>query len=196
MPRHILSTLNTEQSLPENPKFTELYERFLEQHNESKNEPVWKDEPKWEVTENTNETDKCDYNRFEPDIELEGKFDRGTSFSAGYDIYSTENVEIPPKEMVMIATGIKIISCPDNIYFKIHSRSGLFLKRRLEAFSGVVDSDYTGEFKVLLTNHGNEVQAINIGDSIAQFTIERFRTVSQDRVRLQNHNHSGFGSTA
>lgn len=163
----------------DNPLFEELYNKNFAQNNASDyaGEELYANKQPKQI------------------IKLSGKFERGTKYSAGYDVYSTESKEILPGKTVMFKTGIKIVSCPTNVYFKIHSRSGLFYRKKIEAFSGVIDADYTDEFKILLTNHSRKTVQISENDSIAQFTVEEYKLLINDKIKLQNHNHTGFGST-
>jgi dUTP pyrophosphatase len=162
----------------ENPRFIELYDK----HNLD-NEIMPQQQQRMPTTPP------------QQPCKLLGKFSRATQASAGYDLYTLEDVTIGPGQMEIINTGVRIQSCPNNIYFKIHSRSGLFFRQRLEAFQGVIDADYTGEIKVMLTNHGQHSQTIKKGAAIAQFTVENYNTLSNDRVKLKSHKHTGFGST-
>lgn len=87
---------------------------------------------------------------------------------------------------------------PKGIYGRIASRSGLSVKRGIEVGAGVIDSDYTGEIKVLIYNFGTETFVINIGDRIAQLIFEYYASpsfISINHLPQTFRNISGFGST-
>ena len=69
--------------------------------------------------------------------------ERKTKYSAGYDFYCPEEVRIPPKGKVVIATGYKVELEPDEV-LQIHIRSSLAMKRDLLMTNsvGIIDSDY------------------------------------------------------
>jgi len=125
----------------------------------------------------------------------------GSAEAAGADLYAclTEPVIIKPGESVFVPTGLAM-ELPKGYAGLIYARSGLACKRGLAPANkvGVVDSDYRGEFMVVLHNHGTMPQTIQHGDRIAQlvltpvFTpgfIECFELVDTDRST------GGFGST-
>ncbi len=69
----------------------------------------------------------------------------------GWDLYSTEYVEILSLNYKLIGTGIKL-EMPSYIYGRISSRSGLAVKHGIEVGAGVIDSSYRNEIKILLHN--------------------------------------------
>ena len=84
----------------------------------------------------------------------------GTKYSAGADLYSAEEeVVINPGETAFIGTGIAC-AIPNYKVGLIYARSGLACKKGLAPANkvGVIDSDYRGEIKVALHNHGKEPQ--------------------------------------
>ena len=122
---------------------------------------------------------------------------RGTSGSAGYDLYSATHCIIPKRERALVDTGIAI-SIPENTYARIAPRSGLAVKNGIDVGAGVVDYDYRGSIGVLLFNHSDSDFTVNIGDRIAQLIIEKILTPeilvvsSLDETKRGNN---GFGST-
>ena len=81
---------------------------------------------------------------------------------------------------------------------QIRSRSGLAFNRGVVAFHGTVDSDYTGEIKVLLFNFGREPVEIHAGDRIAQGALVRCEDIYFDAVDELPHSvraSNGFGSS-
>ena len=76
-----------------------------------------------------------------------------TDGSAGFDIYSTEDVFIRPNQTVTVGTGIEV-EVPEGHVLLLFPRSGVSAKTPLiqKNCVGVIDSDYRGEVKVLLQN--------------------------------------------
>ena len=88
--------------------------------------------------------------------------------SAGYDLYSTEDLVIPSLGTAKVRLGISI-ALPENTYGRIAPRSGLALKG-IDVGGGVIDGDYRGEVAVVLFNHGSTYR-VHRGDRIAQLII-------------------------
>lgn len=125
----------------------------------------------------------------------------GSAEAAGADLYACleESVQILPGESVFIPTGIAM-EIPKNCAGLIYARSGLACKRGLAPANkvGVVDSDYRGEFMVVLHNHGLEPQTVADGERIAQLIITPVFTPGYTEVEeLSDTERSGggFGST-
>lgn len=105
---------------------------------------------------------------------------QGYPESAGFDLYSNEPVVIEPKSRAIISTGIAIqmpsiqqsVQFPFRVYGSIRSRSGLSAKNGIEVGAGVIDSNYTGEIKVVLHNHSSNVFTASQGTRIAQLVFE------------------------
>ena len=125
----------------------------------------------------------------------------GSEAAAGADLYACldEPISVNPGESVFVPTGLAMeipVGCAGLIY----ARSGLACKQDLAPANkvGVVDSDYRGEFVVVLHNHGNEVRTVSGGDRIAQLVIAPVFTPGFYEVtELSNtqRDTSGFGST-
>ena len=125
----------------------------------------------------------------------------GSLEAAGADLYACleESVTIQPGCSVFIPTGLAM-EIPKGYAGLIYARSGLACKRGLAPANkvGVVDSDYRGEFMIVLHNHGQEAQVINHGERIAQLVVTPvftpgFAEVS-DLTDTQRAD-GGFGST-
>lgn len=122
---------------------------------------------------------------------------RGSDGAAGFDLYSNSTHELRPKDRVVVNTGITL-EIPPNAAGIIKPRSGIAVKYGIDVGAGVIDSDYRGEIKVLLINHGDEVFRIKAGDRIAQIL---FIQVIVDAVEADSYlsetdrGQSGFGST-
>ena len=125
----------------------------------------------------------------------------GSAEAAGADLYACleEDITIAPGESVFIPTGLAM-EIPRGYAGLIYARSGLACKRGLAPANkvGVVDSDYRGEFMIVLHNHGTKEQTVCHGERIAQLVITPvftpgFREVEEltDTERAGG----GFGST-
>jgi len=93
----------------------------------------------------------------------------GSEGSAGFDLYSVESKTIEPGKTEMIQTGISMEIDPAYCY-KFRDRSGLGAKG-ITHFGGLIDSDYRGEFKIVLSNTTSNPYNIEKGDRIIQVTI-------------------------
>lgn len=124
----------------------------------------------------------------------------GTIYSAGADLYSTEEkTAIPPHKTVFIGTGLAM-EIPQGYVGLIFARSGLACKRSLAPANkvGVIDADYRGEIKVALHNHSDEEQIIEEGERVAQLTILPYITAQYEEVETLEdtvRGAGGFGST-
>lgn len=134
---------------------------------------------------------------------------RATEGSAGYDLFSIENVSIPPGERKLIKTGVRL-AIPHWMYGRIAPRSGLAYKHGIDVMAGVIDSDYRGDVGVILYNSDKEnTFTVCEGDRIAQIIFEQchpfvFHRVFESRDLDDNTNTAqytsirydgGFGST-
>ena len=127
---------------------------------------------------------------------------RATSGSAGLDLYACidEPITLNKGDKAVIPTGIALGL--DDLHYAafIHSRSGLAIKHGIALLNsvGVIDSDYRGEFIVVLHNHGRETQVVSHGERIAQLVITPIVTpLFTDAEELSDTQRStgGFGST-
>ena len=125
----------------------------------------------------------------------------GSLEAAGADLYACldESVTIQPGSSIFIPPGLAM-EIPKGYAGLIYARSGLACKRGLAPANkvGVVDSDYRGEFMVVLHNHGSEAQCIAHGERIAQLVITPvftpgFAEVTELEDTLRSS--GGFGST-
>lgn len=125
----------------------------------------------------------------------------GSKFAAGADLYSAEDADvvIEPNETKFIGTGLAM-EIPEGYVGLVYARSGLACKRGLAPANkvGVVDSDYRGEIKVALHNHGKEAQTVEKGERIAQMVIAPYLSVNYeeaDALSETERGEGGFGST-
>ena len=119
---------------------------------------------------------------------------RGTSNSAGLDLYCTNDQVLEPG-LNIIPLGISV-EIPDNFYGRIADRSSM-ASRSLHIFAGVVDSDYRGEVKVIMFNFNQFPITIDKGSRVAQLIIEPYSNVTPIQVLTvtDTTRTGGFGST-
>jgi len=125
----------------------------------------------------------------------------GSVEAAGADLYACLDapVCIDPGASAFIPTGLSM-EIPKGYAGLIYARSGLACKRGLAPANkvGVIDSDYRGEFIVVLHNHGSETQQIVHGERIAQLVITPVLTPAFNEVAELSDTQraaGGFGST-
>ncbi len=119
--------------------------------------------------------------------------------AAGMDIVSAEDVTIAPAARHAVATGFAV-AIPAGFEIQVRPRSGLALKHGITVPNtpGTIDSDYRGELKVILINHGPAPFAIRRGDRIAQLVLAPVTRASWLEVTELDdtaRGAGGFGST-
>ena len=124
-----------------------------------------------------------------------------TEGSSGMDLAANidNEVEIAPGKSVIIPTGLAI-SIPKNFEIQIRPRSGLAAKNNISVLNtpGTIDSDYRGEIKVIIYNHGSENFVINNGDRIAQMILTpviKMELEETNNLPETIRGEGGFGST-
>lgn len=125
----------------------------------------------------------------------------GSAGSAGGDLYSAEenDITVAPGQTAFIGTGLAV-EIPQGLVGLVYARSGLACKKGLAPANkvGVIDSDYRGEIKVALYNHGKESQTVAKGERIAQLVIAPFvfaEYEETDGLSDTARGEGGFGST-
>ena len=103
---------------------------------------------------------------------------RATEKSVGLDFYSPVDYIIPPYSQLLIPTQF-----PLGHYGRLASKSGLAILHHLNVGAGVIDPDYTGEIKVLLTNTAPHAHSIVRGNPIAQLILEKVSLPILKRVK-------------
>jgi len=122
---------------------------------------------------------------------------RSSDGAVGYDLYSSCDVAVYGRGQALVDTGISM-TLPFGTYGRVAPRSGLAVKNGINVGAGVIDPDYTGEVKVLLFNHSDEIFWIKRGDRIAQLIIEKCDTPIVEEVDMLDtteRGQGGFGST-
>ena len=107
---------------------------------------------------------------------------RATENSVGLDFYSPADCIIPPYCQLLIPTQIKL-RIPLGHYGRLASKSGLAILHHLHVGAGVIDPNYTGEIKILLTNTAPHAHSIVKGDPIAQLILEKVSLPILKRVK-------------
>ena len=95
-----------------------------------------------------------------------------TAGAAGMDVVAAEDAVIAPGARYAVGTGLAL-AIPHGFEVQVRPRSGLALKHGITVPNtpGTIDSDYRGELKVILINHGADDFAITRGDRIAQLVV-------------------------
>ncbi len=122
-----------------------------------------------------------------------------TGGAAGMDVLAAEDVVLAPGGRHAVATGFAL-AIPDNYEIQVRPRSGLALKHgiSLPNTPGTIDSDYRGELKIILINHGSEAFTIARGDRVAQLVLAPVVRADWDEVEELDdtaRGTGGFGST-
>ena len=122
-----------------------------------------------------------------------------TDGAAGMDVLSAENLTLAPGARHAVATGLSL-AIPPGYEVQVRPRSGLALKHGISVPNspGTIDSDYRGELKVILINHGSEPFAIERGDRVAQLVLAPVVRAAWDEVGMLSETArgaGGFGST-
>ena len=121
--------------------------------------------------------------------------------SSGMDLMALTDkpITILPKKSYLVPTGISV-AMPKNYEIQIRPRSGLAAKNNISVLNtpGTIDSDYRGEIKIILFNHGSDEFLINNGDRIAQIVLMPVHKIDFEEVdNLPDtvRGKGGFGST-
>lgn len=121
---------------------------------------------------------------------------KGTAGSAGFDMYATDEHVVATGTRLLIPTDIAM-SIPRGYVGILKSRSSMACKY-LDTEAGVIDSDYRGNIKVLLHNHGDTNYVVHKNDKIAQMLILPIVSLEleeTDKLQDTSRGTEGFGST-
>lgn len=132
-----------------------------------------------------------DFKKLHPQAQLPIRQSAG---AAGYDLHSIEDATVG--NVTVISTGIAV-KIPDGHVGLIRDRSGLAVRAGITVLAGVIDADYTGEVKVVLTSTTMDTY-LPAGDRIAQLVVvpcvmEGSQWV--DDLAKTERGDGGFGST-
>ena len=124
-----------------------------------------------------------------------------TEGSSGMDLmaFTDGPVKIKPQKSSLIPTGLSI-AIPDDCEVQIRPRSGLAAKSNISVLNtpGTIDSDYRGELKVILFNHGDKDFFVKNNDRIAQMVLMPVLKIDFEEVENlpdTTRGSGGFGST-
>jgi deoxyuridine 5'-triphosphate nucleotidohydrolase len=116
---------------------------------------------------------------------------------AGMDLFSLEDIAIPPGEKVSVRTGLKF-AIPKGFAGFVWDKSGIATKHHLKTMAGVIDSNYRGELLVVLTNLGRNYYLAEKGSKIAQLVIKPVASLEIEEGEVSDDTERGargFGSS-
>lgn len=123
---------------------------------------------------------------------------RATDGSAGYDLYSTESLHLEGGQRALVSTGVSI-AVPTGYVGLLFARYGMAWSGvNLGNSVGVIDSDYTGEIKVMLNNYDLDTKLIGSGQLVAQLVLVPIITPELEVVDALDETgraDGAFGST-
>ena len=136
--------------------------------------------------------------KLDPKVTLPSYKTKGAS---GMDLmaFVKEKIVIKPQTSSLIPTGLSVAFSED-YEIQIRPRSGLAAKNNISVLNtpGTIDSDYRGEIKVIIYNHGDTNFIINNGDRIAQMVLSPVIKMDlEETIDLPKtmRGEGGFGST-
>ena len=136
--------------------------------------------------------------KLKPDVELPSY---KTSGASGMDLmaFLEHPIKLAPNSSCLVPTGISLAFSED-YEIQIRPRSGLAAKNSITVLNtpGTIDSDYRGEIKIILFNHGNEEFTINNRDRVAQMIllpVIKMELEEADDLPDTLRGKGGFGST-
>ncbi len=136
--------------------------------------------------------------KLSPEVQLPSYKTLGAS---GMDLmaFIKSSVTIQPQTSYLIPTGLSL-AFSENYEIQIRPRSGLAAKSNISVLNtpGTIDSDYRGEIKVIVFNHGNNDFVINNGDRIAQMVLTPVVKMELEEISdlpKTIRGEGGFGST-
>jgi dUTP pyrophosphatase len=124
-----------------------------------------------------------------------------TGGASGMDLmaFIKKPIKLSPHSSCLVPTGLSL-AFSDEYEVQIRPRSGLAAKNSISVLNtpGTIDSDYRGEIKIILFNHGNDVFIINNKDRIAQMILMPIHKMDLEEVESLPdtlRGKGGFGST-
>lgn len=122
---------------------------------------------------------------------------RATDGAAGFDLhFDGDSFELFPGERQILGTGIAV-EFAHGIAGVIKPRSGWAAKYGVDVLAGLIDTDFRGEVKVILINHGDRPLQIHTDDRVAQLVVIGYGTSYEEVKALDETERGacGFGST-
>lgn len=136
--------------------------------------------------------------RLSPSVQLPSYKTNGAS---GMDLmaFIEQPIELEPGKSCLVPTGLSV-AFPEEYEIQIRPRSGLAAKNNITVLNtpGTIDSDYRGELKIILFNHGNENFLINNNDRVAQMILTpiiKMELHETEELPETVRGEGGFGST-
>ena len=136
--------------------------------------------------------------KLDPSVKLPSYKTKGAS---GMDLmaFIKEPITLKPKSSCLVPTGLSVAFSND-FEIQIRPRSGLAAKNNISILNtpGTIDSDYRGELKVILFNHGNNDFLINNKDRVAQIILAPVIKIELEQTNdlpETVRGEGGFGST-
>ena len=124
-----------------------------------------------------------------------------TAGASGIDLmaFIEKPIKLAPKSSCLVPTGLSV-AFSNEYEIQIRPRSGLAAKNNISVLNtpGTIDSDYRGEIKIILFNHGSIEFIINNKDRIAQMILMPVHKMELEEVEnLPDtlRGKKGFGST-
>ena len=124
-----------------------------------------------------------------------------TDGASGMDLvaFTEKPIIVKPQTSILIPTGLSVAFSKD-YEIQMRPRSGLAAKNNISVLNtpGTIDSDYRGELKVIIFNHGNTDFKIDNGDRIAQMVLSpvmKIQLEETDNLPKTLRGEGGFGST-
>lgn len=122
-----------------------------------------------------------------------------TDGAAGADLCASESITVYPGSRCMIPLGVAF-EIPEGYYGELAVRSSLGVKTPLfiPIGHGVIDSDYRGEVKLIVSNDGESPYTVNEGDRVAQIIFHKYEKaelVEAAELSSTGRGAGGFGST-
>ena len=124
-----------------------------------------------------------------------------TNGASGMDLmaFIDEPIHLNPGKSCLVPTGLSV-AFPEKYEIQIRPRSGLAAKNNISVLNtpGTIDSDYRGEIKIILFNHGNRNFIINNNDRVAQMVLTPIVKIELEEINelpKSIRGEGGFGST-
>ena len=141
-------------------------------------------------------TVKVRVKRLTPDAKIPKAAKAG---DVAFDLYSTIDYELRPRERFAVPTGIAV-EIPPGYEGQVRPRSGLALKEGVTVLNtpGTVDSGYRGEIKTIMINHNEESFMVTKGMRISQLAIRpvpEVEFIEVEELSDTERGEGGFGST-
>lgn len=141
-------------------------------------------------------------------IQVPLKLDEGVNLpsymseeAAGADVqaFLSSPITLQPGSSTLVPTGIRL-EIPKGYEIQVRPRSGLAFKHQVTVLNspGTIDSDYRGELRILLINHGKEPFMITNGMRIAQLVLSpvvKGHFITSDFLNQTVRHEGGFGHT-